>query len=191
MAQIEYLIVDHLSTKDLTRIFSKICIHPDLWHDGTQCWIWTAARGTKDGYGFTALKREGHRLIKAYRLTYAWLIGPIPKNHPGFGVDHLCRRTSCINPVHLEHVTTRVNILRGNSAQAKNARKTYCLRNHPLSGENLIIEKTGKRQCRKCFAIRWQKYYAKDKQAINRRTTLKRQRGRLNAARLEPPSPDL
>lgn len=155
MAAIEYLTVDHLNTKDLIRIFNKICIHPDLQHDGTPCWIWTNSRQAV-GYGQTCY--HGKRPIKVHRLTFAWLIHPLPHGRKHGELDHLCKRTSCCNPLHLEFTDSRTNILRGNGQSAKNAKKTHCLRGHLLVRENIYLNGKNKtsRQCRICILERMQ-----------------------------------
>lgn len=87
---------------------------------------------------------------KAYAHRWAWeqANGPIPE---GFHLDHLCRNTICVNPEHLEPVPPAVNLLRGISSPADNARKVLCKRGHPLSGENLYVTpSTGYRHCRAC-----------------------------------------
>lgn len=145
MAAIEYLTVDHLSTKDLIRIFSKICIHPDLRHNGTPCWIWTNCRQAQ-GYGHTSYR--GNRAIKVHRLMFAWLVHPLPHGRKHGEIDHLCRRTSCCNPIHLEFVTTQVNVRRMKFLQ------THCIRGHLLAGENLIPRKNKVRFCVICDRIR-------------------------------------
>lgn len=128
MAAIEYLTVDHLSTKDLIRIFSKICVHPDLQYNETPCWIWTANRHWR-GYGLQSWKG---RPEKAHRLFYAWLCGSIPRGREHGELDHLCQRPSCCFPLHLEFVSSKINVLRSNSPTAINARKTHCPRGHSL-----------------------------------------------------------
>ena len=86
---------------------------------------------------------------------FAMIFGEVPK---GLQLDHLCRVRDCVNPYHLEAVTQQENILRGESASAKHARKTHCINGHPLSGDNLYLrpdrgDRAG-RACRECQRIR-------------------------------------
>jgi hypothetical protein len=67
----------------------------------TGCWIWNGPRDAF-GYGQTS---EG----QAHRISYTQHKGPIPQ---GLVIDHLCWNPSCINPAHLEAVTTQVNNFR-------------------------------------------------------------------------------
>lgn len=107
------------------------------------CWEWTGARDRK-GYG--QFMGEGRKVVKAHRFIYEALIDVIPT---GLTIDHLCRNPGCVNPAHLEPVTSKENTLRGNGITAQNARKTYCLRGHELSGDN--VRRSGnKRYCRTC-----------------------------------------
>jgi hypothetical protein len=51
----------------------------------------------------------------------------------------------------MEPVTRAVNVLRGDSPNAVNARKTHCKRGHPLFGDNLYTRKDKPgRQCKQC-----------------------------------------
>ena len=102
------------------------------------CWMWTGpVRGT--GYG------EHVDVWKVFN-------GPIPH---GLEIDHLCRFRLCMNPAHLEAVTSTENKLRGEGLPARNARKTHCLRGHPLSGDNVFIRtKWNGRQFRRCVTCR-------------------------------------
>lgn len=117
-----------------------------------ECLLWT---GTKDknGYGRFSL---GWLLgpFRAHRLAYEMLIGPIPLS---LVLDHLCRNPSCVNPHHLEPVTNRENIRRGDGWAGLNARKTHCKRGHPLSGENLYETPKG-RHCKSCQRVRLQQW---------------------------------
>lgn len=62
------------------------------------------ARG---GYG--RLHVEGSK-VWAHRYSYEMLTGPIPD---GLVIDHLCRNRACVNPAHMEPVTSRENLRRG------------------------------------------------------------------------------
>ena len=106
------------------------------------CWLWTAA--APNGYGQIG---AGGKTLRAHRVAYEMLVGPIPE---GLQLDHLCRVTLCVNPNHLEPVTNRENVLRGESPLAKKARQTECLRGHPLSGANLYTYPNGNRRCKIC-----------------------------------------
>jgi hypothetical protein len=70
------------------------------------CWLWTGAKHEK-GYGLLKVAGQMHR---AHRFVYELLVGPIPE---GLSLDHLCRVRNCVNPNHLEPVTTGENIRRG------------------------------------------------------------------------------
>lgn len=107
-----------------------------------ECWEWTGGR-QHDGYGWVW---TGARPGYAHRVVYEWLVGPVPE---GLELDHLCRNRTCVNPDHLEPVTRRENILRGEGITAQQARQTHCKRGHPLSGDNLYRH-GGHRKCRAC-----------------------------------------
>lgn len=83
--------------------------HPQLayrpnWQTG--CWEWLTG---KDGNGYGVRRWKGRRLM-AHRVMYEELVGSIPE---GLQLDHLCRNTSCVNPLHLEPVTNQENTKRG------------------------------------------------------------------------------
>ena len=114
------------------------------------CWNWTASTH-RDGYG--RLAKPGHNagMVFTHRYAYELLVGPIPE---GLELDHLCRNRACVNPDHMEPVTHAVNVLRGISPQAENARKTACHQGHPFSGTNLYVYPGGGRHCRACRKAR-------------------------------------
>lgn len=107
------------------------------------CWLWKGCV-SKSGYG--SLGRTF-----AHRLVYEQLVRPIPA---GMTLDHLCRKTSCVNPEHLEVVSLRVNILRGVSPPAIKARQEKCSVWHDFSRD-----KNGRRFCKPCRATRAVKTY--------------------------------
>jgi hypothetical protein len=106
----------------------------------TGCWLWM---GGINHYGYGRTHLCGKR-VYTHRLTYLLTVGPIAE---GLELDHLCRTRSCCNPRHLEAVTRKVNLSRGNINQHHN--KTHCINGHPFSGHNLIVTPS-KRICRTC-----------------------------------------
>jgi hypothetical protein len=109
---------------------------------GGGCWEWTGLRNSA-GYG---LIRSGQRRLMAHRALYEFLVDPVPE---GLEMDHLCRNRKCVNPDHLEPVTHRVNMLRGQTLPAANVAKTECPRGHPYDGLNTRLWR-GQRHCREC-----------------------------------------
>ncbi|MDE2102870.1 MAG: HNH endonuclease [Patescibacteria group bacterium] len=110
------------------------------------CWIWTGAHDP-DGYGSFRGSAPTSLRIRAHKWAFLQAGGVVPG---GFQLDHLCRNRGCVRPDHLEAVTPQTNTLRGNSIQAKNARKTHCKNGHFLSQENTYITRSGGRSCRTC-----------------------------------------
>lgn len=114
------------------------------------CLVWQGA--VSNSYGTIAVLGER---CSTHRVVYEYFFGPIPE---GLTIDHVatrgCRFKTCCNPEHLEAVTSRVNVLRGDTVVARNAAKSLCWRGHPLDGDNLYLTPDGRRQCRICGARR-------------------------------------
>jgi hypothetical protein len=106
------------------------------------CWIWEGSR--RRGYGQFSFNG---RPVAAYRWAYEALRGPVPA---GMELDHLCRNPSCVNPDHMEPVSHRENVLRGDAPTARHARKTHCKRGHPFDEANTHVARDGSRTCRIC-----------------------------------------
>ncbi|MEV8638105.1 HNH endonuclease signature motif containing protein [Streptosporangium sp. NPDC051023] len=81
------------------------------------------------------------------RWAYEHFVEPIPD---GWEPDHLCRVRACVNPGHLQPVTHKENVLRGESPWAVNARKTHCVHGHPFDEVNTAFTVAGYRRCRAC-----------------------------------------
>lgn len=117
------------------------------------CWIWVGRSRTPNGYG-------KFDTTSAHRWLWQEIHGTLAAD---MTLDHLCRVRACVNPEHLEPVSLKENILRGNGFAAINARKVNCLRGHELLGANLYITPDGRRQCKSCLKIAGVK--AKNKRA--------------------------
>jgi len=81
----------------------------------------------------------------AHRIAYTWLVGPIP---PAMTLDHLCRNTSCVNPAHLEVVTSAENSRR---AVKWNRGKLHCMHGHSFDEANTYKTPDGRRACKTCL----------------------------------------
>lgn len=118
------------------------------------CWLWIASLNPVFGY---SAFRYNQQCGNGHRFIWLYLYGSIPK---GLEIDHLCRNRACVNPKHLELVTHKENLLRGDTFQARNAKKTQCPQGHPLDGSNIYKQKDGKRRCRIChveYLRNWRK----------------------------------
>lgn len=111
------------------------------------CWGWSGPRISTGYSGFSVKVGGRWSKVGAHRYSYEQFVGQIPE---GLQIDHLCRNPWCVNPKHLEAVTSRTNVLRSNAPPARNAAATDCIRGHRLLGYNLIANK-GKRNCRECL----------------------------------------
>lgn len=139
----------HLRRPPEERLMEKIEVVPN------DCWVFTGRLSN----GYARIWKN----VLAHRFMYEFILG----EKPGETLDHLCRVRHCCNPFHLEKVSSRENVLRGEGTSAVNARKTHCLNGHELSGDNvyLQIRESGfhSRSCRACHASRQREYMTKKK----------------------------
>lgn len=99
------------------------------------------------GYGTFGIGER--KIVKAHRYAYERAKGRIPS---GMVIDHKCRNKKCVNPDHLEPVTPKENVLRGNASRPQ---QTHCLRGHEFTNSNTYIHpKRGTRHCKACQATR-------------------------------------
>jgi hypothetical protein len=136
----------------------------------TDCWIWTGAK--LEEY---AIVRRKEKAIRVHRLFWIALYGPIQE---GKELDHLCRNKLCVNPRHLESVTHRVNVLRGNSPSAIHAGQTYASCGHPYDAKDSL-----RRYCKTCRTSWHRNYYRRNSHKILARQKVYRHAKRRDAWR--------
>ena len=103
------------------------------------CWEFTGFI-LPNGYG------QLGRNLMAHRVAWEAANGPIPE---GMILDHLCHTRDlscvantdcphrrCVNPAHLEPVTSQINNLRGRGFANTNAAKTHCANGHEFTEDN-------------------------------------------------------
>lgn len=112
-------------------------------------WMWTGATSSEGRYG--AFYYEGN-VIPAHVASWLMFRGPIPDG--ATDVDHLCRKTLCVNPDHLDPKTHRENVLVGDSFAAVNAAKTHCAQGHEFTPANTGARSAGGRYCRECLRLK-------------------------------------
>ena len=118
-----------------------ICAPPEeiFWRQvmtepNSGCWLWIGSLNHK-GYGLIQFGPRSNRCIMSvHRFAYEHWRGPIAD---GLELDHICRVRCCANPLHLEQVSHRENILRGQAPSAQNARRTHCKHGHALTPQNI------------------------------------------------------
>ncbi len=118
------------------------------------CWLWFGNVNQK-GYGMVSRQPGGIRFTRmAHRFVYELVKGNIPV---GLQLDHLCRMPCCVNPEHLEPVTSGENSRRGNTGIFGRS-KTHCPQGHPYDADNTAYYfslKSGRRRyCKICSRLR-------------------------------------
>jgi hypothetical protein len=122
--------------------------------------LWFTGTDSADGYPRWRYK-PGARQMFTHVWSYRAFVGDIPD---GMQVDHRCHTEAversecaggdacehrrCCEPTHLELVTASENTLR---QKHHNRSKLECPKGHPLSGDNLLIWRDGKRRCATCL----------------------------------------
>lgn len=117
------------------------------------CWLWTGTV-VRAGYGTFRMgsRLDGSRKnVRAHRFIFDLVGKSIPED---LVIDHLCRNRRCVNPDHLEPVSTAVNIKRGNAGRPKidvhGSRRWECPNGHPANEANTYTRSNGYRYCRVC-----------------------------------------
>ena len=132
----------------------------------TDCWI---MKRVLNSQGYVNMIRLGKTKL-AHRMVYEALVGAIPE---GMDLDHLCRNRACVNPEHLEIVSRRENLLRGETSAASFASRSSCKNGHPFTVRNTAkYKRTGEaRICLECAKISSQRARDRKKNENARRPT--------------------
>lgn len=127
-----------MSRDRVVRVLSRVVL------ESNGCWTFTGALD-RQGYGKVS---DGVLTSQVHRIVFQHFNGTIVA---GLELDHLCRHRACCNPAHLEAVTHRENVLRGQSPTALNAMKTRCVNGHEFDAANTRLRSRG-RECKRCHA---------------------------------------
>ena len=131
-----------------------------------ECWPWI---GGADQHGRGQFWMEGrrHRAPRvAWSLRYRT---PFPEE---LHACHTCDNPSCCNPAHIWPGTRsqnfqdasrkgRLHVPQTVPMAEVNRAKTHCMRGHPFTPQNTLVNSAGKRACRECAKIHRAKYNTK------------------------------
>lgn len=128
--------IPNMSPDDLVRFISSITFISN------ECWNWDKTKVRK-GYGRFYFKGCHHT---AHRVSYEYFCKvELPLE---MTLDHKCLNKLCVNPNHLDVVTSGENVRRFRKVRYGNS----CKRGHPYSGSNLLIYKRkNTRICKQCM----------------------------------------
>lgn len=113
---------------ELERFWDRVQVQPN------GCWNYTDTKSAR----YSRFKESGKNRVQGHNFSFIVNKGQIPL---GLQLDHLCKNKKCVNPDHLEPVTSQENI--------KRSKKDVCPKGHPLSGDNLYRH-GNRRHCITC-----------------------------------------
>lgn len=113
--------------------------------DAHGCLIWTGAINSS---GYASMGAFG-KVMLGHRLAYLLYYGELPE----MPLDHVCTVRHCVNPLHVEPVTTAENNRRAvHKRQGERIRGLvrYCPAGHAIDGDNARSRTRGGVECRQC-----------------------------------------
>jgi hypothetical protein len=131
----------------------------------TDC-ILIPASLNRNGYGQLFYQGKNQR---AHRVVWMRANGPIPKDKV---IDHICHNPkeceggitcshrACINLDHMRLTTQQENIMAG---LHNIDNRSHCNQGHPFIKENIMVRKSGKRECSQCNRERSSRNWANRK----------------------------
>ena len=121
--------------------------------DNNGCWLWTSTLNSR-GYARISIR---NKMVLAHRWIWMRWNGPIPDD---LVVDHLCEVKRCVNPDHMQLLTSQENIRRSCPL------KTHCPRGHELDIVGFYLDRSnGARKCKVCHLERTNARYHRMQQA--------------------------
>ena len=129
-----------------------------------------------NGYGQANIPGTSGKHTRAHRFVWIQANGSIPE---GMVLDHIChteavqrgecnggfecQHRSCVNLNHLRLVSQQENVMAG---LHNIDNRTHCNQGHPFIKENIMIRKSGKRECAECNRVRARRNWANRKKAL-------------------------
>lgn len=104
------------------------------------------------GQGYGRMSHQG-KMRLVHVVAYETSVGSVPS---GLELDHLCRNRACFCPAHLDPVTRKENVNRGDLPAIRlrlieeRKSKTYCKRGHLRVPGNFTIGTRGEKICNQC-----------------------------------------
>ena len=146
----------------------------------TGCWEWTGPK--RLGYGL--FTDDDNSTVSVHRKMWSLCRGSIPTDRE---MHHTCRNKACCNPDHLLPVTDEEHRSLDKVSSRRGA--THCKRGHPFEGENLHVNRKGRRVCRTCSRLAVEKFIGKDPEAYREWQNAYRKRKRDQRKNLLSDSP--
>jgi hypothetical protein len=105
---------NEMSNTELPRVLPKTFLEKFKVNASSQCWEWTAAKGTGGSarYRYGGADSVGGKVWYAHAFSWAVTHG---ENKPGTIVVRICKNKICVNPEHLELTTLAENFSKTNN----------------------------------------------------------------------------